>query len=164
MLLGFASWRYTCLKSSSAHSDVCGATVPDGTYEGISEGQNPGVQAVLLASDEAPEDAVYGYGLVLFDSSDDIGKQIGLGEEITKETAVEGITIPAHSGAESIAKRTVSLLGEMSDVGSSRSVSDACRCGGGAVLRTMAVQSCEVSEDVLHSGSGLRAALGLRFL
>ena len=87
------------------------ATVPAGTYEGISEIRTLGVKAVLLASDEAPEDAVYGMCRVLFDSIDDIGKQIGLREEITKETAVEGITIPFHSGAERYYKENGISLG-----------------------------------------------------
>ena len=87
------------------------ATVPAGTYEGMSEVRTLGVKAVLLASDEAPEDAVYGMCRVLFDNIDDIGKQIGLREEITKETAVEGITIPFHAGAEKYYKENGISLG-----------------------------------------------------
>ena len=75
-------------------------TVPADTYKGMQEVHTIGVKAVLLASQEAPEKAVYEMCSVLFADIDDFEEQLGLRREITPETASEGITIPFHAGAE----------------------------------------------------------------
>lgn len=75
-------------------------SIPANTYEGIGKVNTLGVKAVLLVADEAPEDAVYQMCSVLFTNIDTFEQKLGLHQDITPQSASEGITIPFHPGAQ----------------------------------------------------------------
>ncbi len=74
--------------------------VPSGVYGAREDVNTIGVKAVLLASDEAPDNAVYEMCQVLFADMSTIEDKLGVDENITAETAADGVTIPFHAGAE----------------------------------------------------------------
>ena len=78
-------------------------TVPGGTYEGVDEDvQTLSVGAQWVTSADQPEELVYEVTKALWNDSTRALLDAGhaKGREITAETALEGIGIPLHPGAE----------------------------------------------------------------
>jgi uncharacterized protein len=78
-------------------------TVPGGTYEGIDEDvETVSVGAQWVTSAEQPEELIYEITKALW--NDNTRKLLdsghAKGKDITKETALDGIGIPLHPGAE----------------------------------------------------------------
>jgi TRAP transporter TAXI family solute receptor len=78
-------------------------TVPGGTYQGVDEDvQTLSVGAQWVTSSEQPEELIYGITKALW--NDNTRKLLDAGhakgKSITKETALDGIGIPLHPGAE----------------------------------------------------------------
>lgn len=80
-------------------SDV--VVIPKGTYKGIDEDiTTTGSLATLCVRADLPEDMVYKMTKTLFEKKDDIAKVHEKGKSINLKTAVNGISIPLHPGAE----------------------------------------------------------------
>ncbi|SIN84434.1 TAXI family TRAP transporter solute-binding subunit [Vannielia litorea] len=82
-------------------------TVPGGTYEGNADDVNTlSVGAQWITSADQPEDLIYGITKALW--NDNTRKQLDAGhakgKSITKETALNGVGIPLHPGAEKFYK------------------------------------------------------------
>lgn len=76
--------------------------IPSGTYTGQTEAvKTVGVKAVLLASDKVDADTVESVTKLIFDNEQKLQYSVPLNIEIDANSAVEGITIPFHKGAES---------------------------------------------------------------
>lgn len=78
-------------------------TVPGGTYEGVDEDvMTLSVGAQWITSADQPEELIYGVTKALWNDSTrrllDAGH--AKGREITAETALDGVGIPLHAGAE----------------------------------------------------------------
>jgi TRAP transporter TAXI family solute receptor len=78
-------------------------TIPGGTYEGIDEDvQSLSVGAQWVTSAEQPEELIYGITKALW--NDNTRKLLDAGhakgEMITLETALDGVAVPLHPGAE----------------------------------------------------------------
>ncbi|MBE9640367.1 TAXI family TRAP transporter solute-binding subunit [Salipiger pacificus] len=78
-------------------------TIPGGTYEGTADDVNTlSVGAQWITSADQPEELIYGITKALW--NDNTRKQLDAGHAkgkvITKETALNGIGIPLHPGAE----------------------------------------------------------------
>ncbi|PVA10088.1 immunogenic protein [Pelagivirga sediminicola] len=78
-------------------------TVPGGTYEGVADDVSTlSVGAQWVTSADQPEDLIYGITAALWNDSTrkllDSGHQKG--QAITLETALDGVGIPLHPGAE----------------------------------------------------------------
>ncbi|MFD1851976.1 TAXI family TRAP transporter solute-binding subunit [Oceanobacillus bengalensis] len=74
-------------------------TIPAGTYGGIDEEINTvAVLAMIVVTDSLSEDVVYDITKALYDNVDSITH--AKGELITKESALDGIGIDLHPGAE----------------------------------------------------------------
>lgn len=72
--------------------------IPAGTYGLAEDTQTVAVLAMLIANGDLSEDQVYELTKAFFDNEGDITHDKG--EKISAETAVEGIGIPFHPGAE----------------------------------------------------------------
>lgn len=82
-------------------------TVPGGTYEGNADDvKTLAVGAQWVTSADQPEDLIYGITKALW--NDNTRKQLDAGhakgKSITKETALDGVGIPLHPGAEKFYK------------------------------------------------------------
>ncbi|WP_120003448.1 TAXI family TRAP transporter solute-binding subunit [Nesterenkonia muleiensis] len=77
-----------------------GATIPADTYDDDSDVETVSVTNHLIVSSELSEDAVYDITSTLFDNIDRIHSSHAEAENITVETATEGLVIPLHPGAE----------------------------------------------------------------
>jgi uncharacterized protein len=76
-------------------------TIPKTTYKGMTQdAQSVAVKMLLLASSKVSNDDVYAMTKVLFDHLDRMRAGHKMGESITQEGALVGITIPLHPGAE----------------------------------------------------------------
>lgn len=89
-------------------------TIPGGTYEGTADDVNTlSVGAQWVTSADQPEELIYGITKALW--NDNTRKQLDAGhakgKAITKETALDGIGIPLHPGAERFYKEA-GLLAE----------------------------------------------------
>ncbi len=58
------------------------------------------VMATIIASNDLKEDAVYSFLKGLFDYKDEISAAHNKGNELDLNTAVSGISIPFHPGAQ----------------------------------------------------------------
>ncbi|TLP78859.1 TAXI family TRAP transporter solute-binding subunit [Nesterenkonia sphaerica] len=76
------------------------ATVPADTYDDDSDVETVSVTNHLIVSSELSEEAVYDITATLFDNIDRIHSSHAEAENITLETATEGLVIPLHPGAE----------------------------------------------------------------
>lgn len=75
--------------------------IPGGTYGPIADDvQTVAVMATYIASNDLSEDAVYAFVKGIFDNQADIAAGHSKGELINLETAVSGIDIPFHPGAQ----------------------------------------------------------------
>ncbi len=75
--------------------------IPGGTYTGVDEDiRTLAVKATFIVSNDLDEDTVYNMTKALFDNKDAIESAHAKGKELDLAYAVEGISIPFHSGAE----------------------------------------------------------------
>ncbi len=76
-------------------------TIEAGTYTGVDEDvQAVAVMATYIVSNDLDEDTVYQITKALFENKDEIAAGHAKGELLDPATAVSGIAIPFHSGAE----------------------------------------------------------------
>jgi len=77
------------------------SVIPGKTYRGIdSDTATPAVMAMLITHDEVSEQDVYDFTKAMWDGIEDIHASHAKGKEINLETALEGLTVPLHPGAE----------------------------------------------------------------
>ncbi|HSL87114.1 MAG TPA: TAXI family TRAP transporter solute-binding subunit [Bacteroidales bacterium] len=75
--------------------------IPGGTYTGVDEDvKTLAVKATFIVSNNLDEDTVYNMTKALFENKDEIVAAHAKGRELDLNYAVEGISIPFHSGAE----------------------------------------------------------------
>ena len=76
--------------------------IPAGTYEGIGETESISVGAQWVVSAKVDEELVYGITKALWNekSRQLLDKGHAKGKSITVETALDGVGIPLHPGAE----------------------------------------------------------------
>jgi TRAP transporter TAXI family solute receptor len=81
------------------------AVVPKGAYKGV-EADVPtvAVMAILVARAEMEEEMAYKITKVIFDNLADIERAHAKGKEVKLETALNGMSIPLHPGAEKFFK------------------------------------------------------------
>lgn len=88
-------------KLNSEYGFYTAVTIPGGTYSCVTEDvQTVAVMATVIASNDLPEDVVYAFLKGLFDNKDEISAGHAKGELLDVNTAVSGISIPFHPGAE----------------------------------------------------------------
>ena len=76
-------------------------TIPAGTYKCVTEDvETVAVMATIVARNDVPEDTIYALVKGIFDNKDTIAANHEKGKLIDLNTAVSGITIPFHPGAE----------------------------------------------------------------
>ncbi len=76
-------------------------TIPANTYTGITEDvQTVAVMATIVARNDVPEDVIYAFTKSLFDYKEDITAGHEKGKLLDTATAVSGISIPFHPGAD----------------------------------------------------------------
>ncbi|MDR1965393.1 MAG: TAXI family TRAP transporter solute-binding subunit [Synergistaceae bacterium] len=75
--------------------------IPNGAYPGIDgEAETVAVKATLVASNKLSDQAVHQILKTLFDGKGEISKIVPQGDDLNRDTALEGIPIPLHPGAE----------------------------------------------------------------
>ncbi len=76
-------------------------TIPAGTYKGVNEDvKTVAVLAMLATNADLPDDLVYQITKAIFEHRDELVAAHKRAEDITLETALEGMSIPLHPGAE----------------------------------------------------------------
>ncbi|MGQ7786952.1 TAXI family TRAP transporter solute-binding subunit [Nesterenkonia sp. K-15-9-6] len=75
------------------------SVIPAGTYQDEEDVETVSVTNHLLASSELSEEAVYDITAALFDNIDRIHASHAEAENITLETATDGLVVPLHPGA-----------------------------------------------------------------
>ena len=79
--------------------------IPGGTYSPVADDVPAGaVMATIVASNKVPTDAIYAFVKGLFDYKADITAGHVKGSELDLNTAVSGVSIPWHAGAEKFYK------------------------------------------------------------
>ncbi|MEM2444913.1 MAG: TAXI family TRAP transporter solute-binding subunit, partial [Sulfolobales archaeon] len=74
--------------------------IPAGAYPGQKEdARSLAVKAIIVARDDIPEDIVYKFLSIMYDHLDELKKVHSRAEEISLQTALEGMNIPLHPGA-----------------------------------------------------------------
>ena len=74
--------------------------IPANTYKNQAEAvKTVAVNAVLIASTDLKEDAVYNLTKTLFENQAELGSAHAKGKEVNIKTAVKGVSIPFHPGA-----------------------------------------------------------------
>ena len=77
------------------------ATIPAGTYAGIDEDiPTAAVGNMLITHEGVDEETAYQMTKLMFDNLDRMRSAHGAAEGITPETALDGLPIPLHPGAE----------------------------------------------------------------
>lgn len=75
--------------------------IPKGTYKGVDEDiVTTGSLATLCVRADLPEDVVYNITKTIFEKKEEIAKVHEKGNSINLDTAINGISIPLHPGAE----------------------------------------------------------------
>ncbi|WLR51699.1 TAXI family TRAP transporter solute-binding subunit [Bacillus tianshenii] len=91
-------------------------TIPAGTYEGVDyEVTTAASPAMLLTSTEMDEEAIYNLTKTMFENINVIQEAHVQGKNISLDTALKGISIPLHPGAEKYYKeegKDVSGIGQ----------------------------------------------------
>ncbi len=88
-------------KLRKAHPFFVESKVPANTYRGITTDiTTPAVMAMLVTRDDIPADVVYKFTKAMFDNIGDIHASHAKGKEINLKTALDGLTLPLHPGAE----------------------------------------------------------------
>lgn len=76
-------------------------TIPAGTYKGLdSDVKSVAVKATLVTRDDIPEDVIYKVTKAIFEHTDELVKAHQRAKDIKLETALDGMSIPLHPGAE----------------------------------------------------------------
>lgn len=76
-------------------------TIPGGTYSCVPDDvQTVAVMATIIAANSVPEETVYAFTKALFDNKAEIAAGHTKGELLDPATAVSGISIPFHPGAD----------------------------------------------------------------
>lgn len=76
-------------------------TIPAGTYKNQTAPiKTVAVQATLIVSSEVKDDVVYNITKALFENQADLAKANAKGKELSLQTAIKGMSIPLHPGAE----------------------------------------------------------------
>lgn len=76
-------------------------TIPAGTYTGVdADTATLAVKATLIVRPALSEDLVYNMTKALFEGADDIAAAHNKGVELNAESAVQGVSVPLHPGAE----------------------------------------------------------------
>ncbi len=76
-------------------------TIPAGTYKGLDKDvKTVAVLAMLVTRDDIPEDVIYEVTKAIFEHRDELVAAHKRAQDITLETALEGMPIPLHPGAE----------------------------------------------------------------
>lgn len=77
------------------------AKVPANTYKGMTTDVNTvAVNAVLIAGNHLKEDVVYNLTKALFENQAELASAHAKGKELNLQSAVKGVSIPFHPGAE----------------------------------------------------------------
>lgn len=104
-----STYDFNVLTIDDAHADALMAdygfytkvNIPAGTYSPVTEDvQTVAVMATYIAKNDVPEDVVYAFVKAIFDNKDKIAAGHSKGELIDLETAVSGIGIDFHPGAQ----------------------------------------------------------------
>ena len=81
--------------------------IPANTYKNQTEVfQTVAVQALLIAEEEVPEEAVYGITKAIFEHLEDIAAANNAAKGMSLDTALDGVGIPLHPGAEKYYRET----------------------------------------------------------
>ncbi len=75
-------------------------TIPEGTYENVPEANTITVLAMLVCREDLPEDLIYDFMTGIFDNIELIHEAHDAGKNVTLESALDGMSIPLHPGAE----------------------------------------------------------------
>lgn len=98
-VLGIDDQHVTILKDK--YGFYTAVNIPGGTYACVPETvQTVAVMATIIASNDLSEETVYNFVKALFDNKDEIAAGHTKGELLDAKTAVSGISIPFHPGAE----------------------------------------------------------------
>ncbi|MCK8815803.1 TAXI family TRAP transporter solute-binding subunit [Natroniella sulfidigena] len=98
-LLNFSQEQIDELNSKYPY--LTGVEVPAETYRGQdSEASTVALQATLIVQEDLEEDLVYDITEAIFENRDSLISAHDRAEEITVDTAQDGMTVPLHSGAE----------------------------------------------------------------
>lgn len=76
------------------------ATIPADTYTGVPEAETVGVVAMVVAREDLSEDLVYTFMSTIFENIETVQSAHTSARWITLETALDGMPIPLHPGAE----------------------------------------------------------------
>lgn len=75
--------------------------IPANTYRGITtDTVTPAVMAILITRDDVPNDVIYNFTKGMFDNIADVHASHAKGKEINLSSALDGLTLPLHPGAE----------------------------------------------------------------
>jgi len=75
-------------------------TIPGGTYEGVDEDVVSGASpALLIVKEDMDEEIVYEMTKALFENLDKVKEAHAVANNISLESAIEGVSIPFHPGA-----------------------------------------------------------------
>jgi TRAP transporter TAXI family solute receptor len=76
-------------------------TIPAGTYKGQdADVKTVAMKATLVAGAEVSEDVVYSLTKALFENQPELASAHAKGAELSLESAVDGVSVPFHPGAE----------------------------------------------------------------
>ena len=75
-------------------------TIPAGTYTGVAQAETVGVVSIVVAREDLPEQLMYDFISAMFDNIDTIHSAHAAGRMVTLDTALDGMTVPLHPGAE----------------------------------------------------------------
>lgn len=104
-----ANTQFNLLSVDNAHADALKSdygfyttvNIPAGTYSCVTaDVQTVAVMATIVARNDVPEDVVYQFTKGLFELKDEIAAGHSKGAALDANTAVSGISIPFHTGAE----------------------------------------------------------------
>lgn len=85
-------------------------TIPAGTYKGQAEDvKTVAVNATLVVGSEVPEQVVYNITKALFENQAELAAANAKGKLLSLESAVKGISVPYHPGAEKYFKEKGAL-------------------------------------------------------
>ena len=75
-------------------------TIPAGTYTQVGQAQTVGVVSIVVAREDLPEQLVYDFITAVFNNVNVIHSAHSAGRQVTLESALDGMTVPLHPGAQ----------------------------------------------------------------
>jgi len=75
-------------------------TIPADTYDGVPEAETIAVLSMIVTREDMDADIVYGFMRGIFDNIDVIHGAHDVGRLVTLDTALDGMSVPLHPGAE----------------------------------------------------------------